>query len=424
MLVLQDDYAIQSFEHDIAAQNGEVEYPPHFTFVDVDEPKQVRQQVIAMELLHLLGFWDRRDTFFRRFKLLKFIALEIDCLNVEDVTDERLTVAGKMYGGYPVNLENLGEELHHIWQTKGNITFELLSREHVRIHFEKAEEYNHVLEHGPWVVHGYILSIKKWKRVESIPVPRGRVEMDIKERLTKDKKIQMETGNRDKLNSSMKSLSFSASSVELLVTTSILAAFTHNIAYTWKQTVTISGMPQKPRYEEIPATSSGNDEEYARKMVIRGKQEKNHSYTTSNGSIEKDKIQRSVESIEHGSKVTSQRDKDKVQRAVENTEHGSKMMSQSGSPTVTSQEFVGPVGQGLLGPKPSRPHLEVQRPSGQMVQVTERGKSCNGLVGLELADQDRGKNKISIGNIKESTTESSLSRSLPLPTTPSSLIAY
>ncbi|KAF9618773.1 hypothetical protein IFM89_002641 [Coptis chinensis] len=59
--------------------------------------------------------------------------IEIDSINEEDNTNEQLTVMGKMYGGYPTVLTDLGEELHRIWQTKGTISMDLVSPEHVKL---------------------------------------------------------------------------------------------------------------------------------------------------------------------------------------------------------------------------------------------------------------------------------------------------
>ncbi|KAF9601471.1 hypothetical protein IFM89_020238 [Coptis chinensis] len=75
---------------------------------------------------------------------------------------------GKLYGGYPIDMADLGKELHRIWQTRGEITMELVSPEHVKVVFELGSEYKFVTDNGPWIVYEHIFSVKKWKRTEDI----------------------------------------------------------------------------------------------------------------------------------------------------------------------------------------------------------------------------------------------------------------
>ncbi|KAF9610844.1 hypothetical protein IFM89_025254 [Coptis chinensis] len=170
--------------------------------------------------------------------------IEINCLNIEETINDELTLVGKMHGGYLLKLEEAGKDVHRIWQTKGRIELERLDRDHVKIRFENIQECKHVITNGPWMLGGYIFSVKEWmrgKRLEEYrfdlvkfwvqiwdlpkdrinkanvwkidaelgmvmeadiscppefnrPVARVRVEMDVKERLKKDQQIKLETG--------------------------------------------------------------------------------------------------------------------------------------------------------------------------------------------------------------------------------------
>ncbi|KAF9598839.1 hypothetical protein IFM89_031507 [Coptis chinensis] len=178
------------------------------------------------------------------FKTKKQGIVDISCINIEKARDERLTVMGRMYGGKLLHLDDIIDELHRVWQTRSVVQIELVNREHVKIRFKDENEYHHALENGPWIINGFVFSIKKWKWVENLEeyhfdlvefwvhiwdlpkerinkanvwkigaelgrvkaedlscpmefkdlIARIRVELDIKERLTKDHKIRLETG--------------------------------------------------------------------------------------------------------------------------------------------------------------------------------------------------------------------------------------
>ncbi|KAF9597597.1 hypothetical protein IFM89_019965 [Coptis chinensis] len=171
-------------------------------------------------------------------------AIELNCINIEETVIEKLTLIGKFLGRYPIKLEEVGKDIHRIWQTKGKITLERLDREHVKMVFESNKEWQHVLHNGPWMLEGQVFSIKEWCRgwsledyqfdlvkfwvqVWDLPkerinkanvwkigaelgkvvevdiscppefnqqVARIRIEMDVKERLQKDQQIKLETG--------------------------------------------------------------------------------------------------------------------------------------------------------------------------------------------------------------------------------------
>ncbi|KAF9622604.1 hypothetical protein IFM89_032503 [Coptis chinensis] len=188
---------------------------------------------------------------FKLFFAKKQRVVELDCLNIEEQFNGKLTLMGKL--------------------------------EHVRITIEEETKRKHVLENGPWMMYGHIFSVKEWigaSKMEEYnfdfvkfwvqiwdlpkarinkanvwkigvdlgtiyeadlscppefnqPVARVRVELDIKERLSKDQKVRLETGD-------------------------IL------------ETITIAGTPHKLRFEETPVASSHGGRGYN----IRARQER------------------------------------------------------------------------------------------------------------------------------------------------------
>ncbi|KAF9609487.1 hypothetical protein IFM89_016573 [Coptis chinensis] len=62
-------------------------------------------------------------------------------------------------------------ELHRSWKTRGNSKIELVTEGFYKFQFDNAAEYDHVRKNGPWLVHGFIMSIKKWKN-------KGKLELD------------------------------------------------------------------------------------------------------------------------------------------------------------------------------------------------------------------------------------------------------
>ncbi|KAF9592596.1 hypothetical protein IFM89_016047 [Coptis chinensis] len=178
------------------------------------------------------------------FEKKKQHIIEINCLNAEALANDALTLIGKLHGGLSPNLEEVGKEVHRIWQTTGNIELERIDRDHVKFRFENSQECKHVKTNGPWMVGGFILSIKEWERDRRLdeynfelvsfwvqiwdlpkdrinkvnvwkigeelglvieadtscppefnhPVARVRVEMDVTERLTKEQQLKLETG--------------------------------------------------------------------------------------------------------------------------------------------------------------------------------------------------------------------------------------
>ncbi|KAF9624583.1 hypothetical protein IFM89_012005 [Coptis chinensis] len=116
-----------------------------------------------------------------------------------------------MFGGHPIELTDLGEELHRTWQTRGTISMDLISPEHVKVVFEQECEYKFVFWVQIWGLPRARINtdnvtkigaeIGKVKGTNLLcplefkkPVARVRVDMDIKERLTKDLTIKLETG--------------------------------------------------------------------------------------------------------------------------------------------------------------------------------------------------------------------------------------
>ncbi|KAF9588751.1 hypothetical protein IFM89_015478 [Coptis chinensis] len=94
--------------------------------------------------------------------------VELECLNLEEQINGNLTLIGKLYGGQTIDLEELSEEVHRMWQTEKAKQVRVDGREHVRFTFEEAKERAHVMEQGPWFVHGHILSIKEWAGTQKL----------------------------------------------------------------------------------------------------------------------------------------------------------------------------------------------------------------------------------------------------------------
>ncbi|KAF9614075.1 hypothetical protein IFM89_014875 [Coptis chinensis] len=265
------------------------------------------------------------NLFFRK-KLQKVI--ELDCINGPDQVNGPLTLMGKLYGGHKIQLEDLSEEVHRLWQTKKEVCLDMMDRDHIRITFEEESERAHVLANGPWNIYGYILSIKEWRgdhRMEDYnfdfvkfwvqiwdllkarinqanvwkigaelgsvcevdlscppefnqPVARVRIEMDIKERLTKEQKIKLETGDSLVVRFKYEKLEIFCYFCGVVIRhdqTTIASGhnidmiyrkegyncfqpkaqqFFNGIAFTGKQRVTIVGEPQKLKLEEMLAS--------------------------------------------------------------------------------------------------------------------------------------------------------------------------
>ncbi|KAF9619172.1 hypothetical protein IFM89_005726 [Coptis chinensis] len=247
--------------------------------------------------------------------------VRLESLKTDDHGNVQLMVIGKWYGGNPINLDDLGTELHQIWQTRGQITMELITREHVKLIFEKHEGINHVLQNGPWIIHGHILSIMKWNNWKGTgevseedtscplefnqPMARVRVLLDIKERLTKDLTVMLETGTSCHIKFKYEKLELfcyfcgiighdhhacrlraqhrydlvkcggSGKDVKPNFTSMMKAnKFFHGIACTEKHIVTISGHPRHPRYNEIPTPELARFSGHGRSPGTRGRPEK------------------------------------------------------------------------------------------------------------------------------------------------------
>ncbi|KAF9589035.1 hypothetical protein IFM89_018297 [Coptis chinensis] len=83
--------------------------------------------------------------------------------NKIEVNTANMTLLGKLYGGKNISLQELAEELHRCWQTRGKTEIEVVSKGVYKMSFENEEEYRHVRKNGPWVIQGFIMSMKTVK---------------------------------------------------------------------------------------------------------------------------------------------------------------------------------------------------------------------------------------------------------------------
>ncbi|KAF9588457.1 hypothetical protein IFM89_010216 [Coptis chinensis] len=74
--------------------------------------------------------------------------VDIKCKNSDSITDGKNMLLGKLYGERKMNVQDIIDELH---------------RGFYKLQFDNTTEYDHVRKNGPWFVHGFIISIKKWK---------------------------------------------------------------------------------------------------------------------------------------------------------------------------------------------------------------------------------------------------------------------
>ncbi|KAF9612082.1 hypothetical protein IFM89_038001 [Coptis chinensis] len=81
--------------------------------------------------------------------------------NPEKNHTDTITLVGKLYGGKHISLQDFADEVHRCWQIKGETKIEVISKGLYKMVFAKVEEYQHVKQNGPWVIQGFILSIKK-----------------------------------------------------------------------------------------------------------------------------------------------------------------------------------------------------------------------------------------------------------------------
>ncbi|KAF9600336.1 hypothetical protein IFM89_007054 [Coptis chinensis] len=266
--------------------------------------------------------------------------VKIDCKNLVVDPKEHTTLVGKLYGGKHIALQDFAEEVHRCWQTKGETSIEMITKGFYKMVFDNVDEYNHVKQNGPWVIQGFILSIKKgkyselleadwkfdrvdfWVQIYGLPrdrineentkiigmnlgkvkgvdiccssefkkhVARVRVRMDIKERLLKGKELCTEMGEvlpvtfkyekldifcyfcgcighdlhfcsiREKHSVELRKLGGSPRDIKNNFSFLLRAnVFYNGAASSSPATVTISGTPQKPRLDQIPARNRGS----------------------------------------------------------------------------------------------------------------------------------------------------------------------
>ncbi|KAF9605841.1 hypothetical protein IFM89_018861 [Coptis chinensis] len=98
--------------------------------------------------------------------------VKIDCKNMEESTSEKNTLLGKLYGGKNIKLQEIAEELHRGWQTRGTTKVEMIAKGFYKMEFEDRSEFEHVRKNGPWLIQGFIFSIKKGIHTEEVTTSR------------------------------------------------------------------------------------------------------------------------------------------------------------------------------------------------------------------------------------------------------------
>ncbi|KAF9609504.1 hypothetical protein IFM89_016590 [Coptis chinensis] len=93
--------------------------------------------------------------------------VDIGCINMVENMEDGTTLLGKLYGGKSISLQDLAEELHRGWQTRGNTKVEMLSKGFYKMEFENIKELEHVKANGPWWIQGFIFSVKKGKHLQN-----------------------------------------------------------------------------------------------------------------------------------------------------------------------------------------------------------------------------------------------------------------
>ncbi|KAF9618853.1 hypothetical protein IFM89_002721 [Coptis chinensis] len=307
-----------------------------------------------------------------------------------------------------------------------------------RFLFEQEDELRHVTTNGPWLIHGHILSIMHWVRSQHIeeykfdlinywvqiwglprehinktnvniigevlgkvteediscpiefnqPVARVRVLLDIKERLTKDLTVMLETGASVHVKFKYEKLDLFCYFCGIIghdhYTCRIRAQHRYELVKcggSSKDVVTISGQPQQPRFNEIPAPGLGRSPGHGRSSGTRGVS---------------------------GEGMSSIASRQNHNIAVEASARGDQKMGPSGSTTVRNAEGQKEVHMEVdsricsfepNGPQPNRQHGP--NPSSEGTGFMSGSGSCSGS-DLVVAAQVHG---IQVGSHSMDTQE-------------------
>ncbi|KAF5183583.1 zinc knuckle (CCHC-type) family protein [Thalictrum thalictroides] len=91
---------------------------------------------------------------------------EIDLTRVKEVDEEKWsrTLVGKLQTKRWFEVEDVKKELIRNWGFRSKFEFAMLAEGIFTITFKKEIDYVFVLENGPWLIHGYVISFKKWSK--------------------------------------------------------------------------------------------------------------------------------------------------------------------------------------------------------------------------------------------------------------------
>ncbi|KAF9590005.1 hypothetical protein IFM89_030155, partial [Coptis chinensis] len=250
------------------------------------EEKEEQQEKTKQKIEKLQA--DMKNLFYLKEKKL----VAIGCKNLEVDPKEHTTLVGKLFGGKHIPLQVFADEVHRNWQTKGQTSIEMVAKGMYKMVFENGDEYNYVRQNGPWLIQGFILSIKKGKYVDLLEddwkfdkvdfwihiygLPRDRINEEniniIGMNLGKVKGVDTGVPSlkiqragcighdlyycilREKLCVEMRSLGGSPRDIKNNFSFLQRAnVFFNGLAASSPAIITISGTPKKPRSDQIPA---------------------------------------------------------------------------------------------------------------------------------------------------------------------------
>ncbi|KAF5179750.1 reverse transcriptase, partial [Thalictrum thalictroides] len=91
---------------------------------------------------------------------------EINLGEITDIDEEKWkrTLIGKLHVRRHFDDDDLTKELIRNWNIRGKFDLVKVADGIVSITFSREIDYQFVLENGPWEIHGYIISFKKWSK--------------------------------------------------------------------------------------------------------------------------------------------------------------------------------------------------------------------------------------------------------------------
>ncbi|KAF9593741.1 hypothetical protein IFM89_024879 [Coptis chinensis] len=191
--------------------------------------------------------------------------VKIGCKNPRDVHTGHTTLVGKLYGGKHISLQDFADEVHRCWQIKGETKIEVISKGLYKMVFAEVEEYQHVKKNGPWVIQGFILSIKKGDDLGSMGEDRSFDRVDFWVQIFGLPRDRINEKNVHAVGSTLgkvKGMDLHCSSAFKNPVARVRVRMDikerANVFYNGDvvpilASITFSGPPQKPRMDQIPA---------------------------------------------------------------------------------------------------------------------------------------------------------------------------